>query len=143
MEQWTIRPCREADRGAVIGLWRDCGLTRPWNDPDRDFERKMADSPELFFLALDEAGEPAGTCMAGYEGHRGWIFYMGVHPDRRGRGLAAALLGHAEEALRALGCPKVELMVREDNAAVQAFYRRLGYADEPVVVLGKRLVRDD
>lgn len=134
-----IRTFQDGDEEAVVGLWTRCGLTVPWNDPARDIARKLADSPELFFVA-EAGGAVVGTCMAGYEGHRGWIFYMGVEPALRGRGLARALLAHAEAALAARGCPKVELMVRETNAGVLEFYRHLGYADEPVRVLSKRLV---
>lgn len=137
-----IRIYREEDFEAVVGLWQRAGLTVPWNDPARDIARKLADSPELFFVA-EADGAVAGTCMAGYEGHRGWIFYLGVEPALQGRGLARALMDHAEAELAARGCPKVELMVRETNTRVLEFYRHLGYADEPVKVLGKRLIADD
>ena len=142
MEAVSVRTYRHGDRERVVALWEECGLVVPWNDPGRDIDRKLADSPELFFVAEDARGLPSGTCMAGYEGHRGWIFYMAVRMDLRGRGIARALLGHAEAALAARGCPKVELMVRDTNATVLEFYRHLGYVDEPVVVLGKRLVND-
>lgn len=140
--QPLIRIFQEGDFEAVVGLWQRAGLTVPWNDPSRDIARKVADSPELFFVA-EQDGAVVGTCMAGYEGHRGWIFYLGVEPALQGRGLARALMDHAEAELMARGCPKVELMVRETNTKVLEFYRHLGYADEPVRVLGKRLIPDD
>lgn len=142
METVSVRTYRHGDRERVVALWKDCALVVPWNDPGRDIDRKVADSPELFFVAEDAQGAACGTCMAGYEGHRGWIFYMAVRPDQQGRGIARALLDHAEAALAARGCPKVELMVRDTNAAVLEFYRHLGYVDEPVAVLGKRLASD-
>lgn len=143
MSEVVVRVFRDADRERVVRLWSDCGLVVPWNDPGRDIDRKMADSPELFFVVEDSHGNAAGTCMAGYEGHRGWIFYMAVRPDLQGRGLARALLGHAEAALAERGCPKVELMVRDTNTSVINFYEHLGYGVLDVKVLGKRLVNDE
>ncbi|WP_461210425.1 GNAT family acetyltransferase [Desulfocurvus sp. DL9XJH121] len=142
MSGWSIRPYAAEDREGVLALWEACGLTRPWNDPGRDIGRKVADSPGLFLVALD-GGRVAGTCMAGYDGHRGWIYYLGVLPDLRGRGLGRALVRQAEEELLAQGCPKVELMVRDSNHQAAGFYLGLGYADEPVRVLSKRLVSDE
>ncbi|BBD10042.1 GNAT family acetyltransferase [Desulfovibrio ferrophilus] len=137
-----IRIFQEGDQEPVIGLWRDCGLVVPWNDPAKDIQRKLEDSPELFLVAETE-GFVAGSCMAGYDGHRGWIFYMAVQPDQQGCGIARALLDHAETVLKERGCPKVELMVRDTNTKVLEFYRHLGYSDEPVKVLGKRLIPDE
>lgn len=126
----------------MIALWRACGLVVPHNDPERDIARKRADSPELFLVA--EAEEKiVGSCMAGYEGHRGWINYLAVHPCCQRRGLATQLMAAAEAALRALGCPKINLQVRRSNLAVRGFYESLGFAEDDVISLGKRLVRDE
>jgi len=138
-----IRQFTREDAEVVIALWRECGLTRPWNDPKTDVERKLATQPELFFVGTD-ADEPGGggtvvaAVMAGYDGHRGSINYLAVSPARQGQGLGAALLAHAEAALRALGCPKINLQVRPDNRAVVGFYERLGYEVYEVIDLGKR-----
>ena len=137
----TVRGFREDDRGAVIELWDRCGLTVAWNDPDRDIDRKLEDSPDLFFVAV-ENDRLVGTCMAGYDGHRGWIYYLAVHPDGRQRGIARGLVHHAEQTLTEIGCPKINLMVRDTNKPVQAFYRKLGYRKDTVTVLSRRLVRD-
>ena len=131
----------DADRAETIALWQACGLVVPWNNPQRDIERKCADSPELFFIGRAD-GRLVGSCMAGYDGHRGWIYFLAVHPDSQRRGYAARLVAHAEARLRELGCPKIDLMVRDSNAAVIEFYRAIGYQRDPVVVLSKRL-RDD
>ena len=137
----NIRPFRESDRAAVIALWHGCGLTRPWNDPSRDIDRKLAVQPELFLVGeLD--GRVIATIMAGYEGHRGWMNYLAVDPTRRGRGLGRALVTAVEQALLARGCPKLNLQVRSDNAAVVAFYEAAGYGVDPVTSLGKRLIPD-
>ena len=104
--------------------------------------RKIADSPELFFVAVSD-DELVGTCMAGYDGHRGWIYYLGVAPERQRQGIAARLMRRAEDCLRQRGCPKIDLMVRNGNHDVIAFYQSIGYTDDPVVVLSKRLLEDE
>ena len=136
-----IRPFSEGDADAVIALWERCGLTRPWNDPRRDIERKLLVQPELFLVALD-GDALVGTVMAGYEGHRGWINYLGVDPDRRGDGIGRALMAEAERLLAERGCPKISLLVREGNDDARAFYAALGYATDAAIPLGKRLVDD-
>jgi ribosomal protein S18 acetylase RimI-like enzyme len=138
-----IRPFEPADEAQAIALWQRCGLTRPWNDPAKDIRRKLAEQPELFGVLTDEEGEVVGTVMAGYEGHRGWINYLAVDPARQGQGLGRQLMDWAEARLRERGCPKINLQVRRGNEPVLAFYSALGYADDNVVSLGKRLEHDD
>ncbi len=139
----AIGPFVPADEAAVIALWRRCGLVRPWNDPARDIARKRAEQPELFGVLRDDDAGVVGTVMAGYDGHRGWINYLAVDPDRQRQGLGRRLMAWAEERLAARGCPKINLQVRQGNEAVLGFYAALGYADDRVVSLGKRLVHDD
>jgi len=138
----TIRPYDSADEDAVVELWRRCDLLRPWNDPRRDVARKLTVQRESFLLAV-EGDAVLGSVMAGYDGHRGWVNYLAVDPDARGRGIGRALMAQAERGLLELGCPKVNLQVRATNAAAIGFYRRLGYLDDDVVSLGKRLLRDE
>ena len=130
------------DQAAVIELWQHCGLVVDWNHPERDIERKLADSPELFFVGR-VGPRLVGCCMAGYDGHRGWIYFLAVSPEWQRQGFAACLVEHAENSLRELGCPKIDLMVRDSNKAVQAFYRSIGYNVDPVQVLSKRLLEDE
>ena len=138
----NIRPFQPADQEPVVDLWSRCGLLRPWNDPRKDIARKLRVQPELF-LVLEVDGSVAGTVMAGYEGHRGWINYLAVDPDVRRRGLGRALMAEAERLLRERGCPKINLQVRRDNHQAIAFYARIGFAEDASVSLGKRLERDD
>ncbi len=141
MTNLLIRNYATADEAELIGLWRECGLVVPWNDPCADIARKCADSPGLFFVGeIDE--RIAASCMAGYDGHRGWIYYLAVAPRWQRRGLASQIVSHAEAALAALGCPKIDLMVRNSNHSVQAFYKSIGYGEDPVTVLSKRLIVD-
>lgn len=137
-----LRPYQSSDESAVVDLWHRCGLTRPWNDPRRDIQRKLQVRPDLFLVA-EKDGAIVGTVMAGYEGHRGWINYLAVAPDLRRQGLGRALLAEAERLLLAAGCPKINLQVRTGNTDVLAFYQRCGYAVDEVVSLGKRLIRDE
>jgi ribosomal protein S18 acetylase RimI-like enzyme len=138
----VIRPFQEIDTAAVIALWRACSLTRPWNDPARDIARKLEVQRELFVVA-EVAGTLMASAMAGYDGHRGWVNYLAVHPDFRRQGHGEALMRCIEQGLLALGCPKLNLQVRSSNASVLAFYQALGYGQDDVVSLGKRLIVDE
>ncbi|PPF82250.1 GNAT family acetyltransferase [Subtercola sp. Z020] len=151
-----IRSFAAADTEAVVALWEQCGLVRAWNDPRKDIARKLTVQPELFLVGVDdEAADRAdldgssdaeatviGTAMVGYDGHRGWINYLAVSPDHRGRGYGRAFMDEAERLLIALGCPKLNLQVREGNDSVIAFYEAIGYANDRTVSLGKRLIAD-
>jgi ribosomal protein S18 acetylase RimI-like enzyme len=137
----NIRSFHIDDEPAVVALWQQCGLTRPWNDPYKDVARKLAIQPELFLVGTQSASIVA-TVMAGYEGHRGWINYLAVAPAFRGRGYARALMHRVEERLLAMGCPKISLLIRSSNPEVMAFYRHIGYAQDDVATFGKRLIHD-
>ena len=136
-----IRPFQAEDEEAIIALWRQCDLVRPWNDPHKDIRRKSEVGPDLFLVGLIE-GEIVASVMAGYEGHRGWLNYLAVAPAHRRHGLARAIVTEAERLLRQAGCPKINLQIRTSNTGVIEFYRRLGYSTDDVISMGKRLQRD-
>lgn len=136
-----IRPFALSDEPALVALWRDSGLTVPWNDPHRDIARKTQTQPDLFLLGFS-ADRLVATVMVGYDGHRGWINYLAVAPDCRRQGIGAQMMAEAETRLRALGCPKINLQVRGTNAQVIEFYKRIGYEIEDRVSFGKRLEID-
>jgi ribosomal protein S18 acetylase RimI-like enzyme len=137
-----IRAFEERDTDAVIRLWDDCGLTRPWNDPRRDIQRKLTTQPELFLVGEIESTVVA-TAMAGFDGHRGWIYYLAVAPPKRGQGYARSLMHEGERLLIELGCPKIMLMVRASNTSVVELYEHLDYSREDTIAMGKRLIPDD
>lgn len=138
-----IRPYSDPDdRNKVVSLWVECGLMRPWNDSGKDIDRKLADSPSQFLVMENEKQEIAGSVMFGYDGHRGNIYYLAVHPDCQSSGAGSKLMKAAEDQLHDLGCPKINVMVRLTNLPVTAFYEALGYASSEVQVLGKRLTED-
>lgn len=136
-----IRTFDPAETDDVVALWEEAGLTRPWNDPRADIERMRAVWPDLLIVAVD-GDRIVGTVMAGYDGHRGWIYYLASAADRRSEGIGRMLVGEAERRLLALGCPKVQLMVRPGNEIVFAFYDQVGYERFDVGMTGKRLIVD-
>jgi ribosomal protein S18 acetylase RimI-like enzyme len=138
----VIRPFENADEAAVVALWRAAGLTRPWNDPHADIRRKQAVQPELFLVGEVDR-EIVTTAMAGYDGHRGSVYYLAVSPAHQRCGYGRAVMAEIERRLEALGCPKLNLMVRHDNRGALGFYERLGYDEATVVTLGKRLIVDE
>jgi ribosomal protein S18 acetylase RimI-like enzyme len=136
-----IRAFQPEDEAAVIALWQACDLTRPWNDPHKDIARKLQVGADLFVVGI-EGGELVASAMFGYEGHRGWVNYLAVSPAHQRRGHASTLMHWGEQALQSRGCPKINLQVRSGNADLIAFYKSLGYGDDEVIGLGKRLVSD-
>ncbi|WP_417683785.1 GNAT family acetyltransferase [Roseibium sp.] len=142
-----IAPFEERFRRDVIELWGACGLIRPWNDPDKDVDRKLSDRNGGFFVVLapsHEGGDEVliASVMAGYDGHRGSIYYLAVAPEHQSSGVGRFLMEYCEAFLVELGCPKIHLMVRQENDKVLSFYERLGYAPETSATLGKRLIPD-
>ena len=136
-----IRRYHDADEAAVVRLWNECDLVRPWNDPHKDIRRKLTVQPDLFLVGLLD-GKVVATAMAGFDGHRGWVNYLAVAGSYRRRGLGRALMERVEELLKDIGCPKLNIQVRSTNAAVLAFYERLGYTQDQTISLGKRLIPD-
>ncbi len=133
-----LRPATEHDRAIVVSLWQETGLTRPWNDPVADFDRAVAGPVSTVLVAVDE-GRPVASAMVGFDGHRGWVYYVAVAPGRQGEGLGRAVMAAAETWLRDAGAPKVQLMVRRENAAAYGFYEALGYSDAETDVMGRWL----
>lgn len=164
----TISPVTRDDERAVVALWEAAGLTRPWNDPAADLRSaletptstvlgaRLHDGALLDDTLLDDTlldgtlpdgavpdsalphSSLVGTVMVGYDGHRGWVYYLAVDEAQRGTGLGRALMVAAEAWLVSQGAPKVQLMVRTTNTAVLGFYAALGYTDQSCVVLGRR-----
>lgn len=137
-----VRQFQPEDEEDVVQLWQDCGLAVPWNDPRKDIQRKLTVQPEMFLVGFSD-DQLIASAMAGYDGHRGWINYLAVHPDYRHAGLGRLMMEKAEASLRAAGCPKINLQVRSSNTAVIEFYNALGFKADDVVSLGKRLEPDD
>lgn len=136
-----IRPFKEQDRADVIKLWEQTGLAVPQNNPGKDIDRKLKVDPELFLVGeIDD--ELIATVMAGYEGHRGWINYLAVKPRHQKNGYGRLLMETAEKLLHERNCPKINLQIRRSNTDVINFYSAIGYYDDNVIGLGKRLIQD-
>jgi hypothetical protein len=136
---FDIRPYSEKDAEGVIKLWfKVFPESSEWNIPDEDIKRKLKIQRELFIVAeIDE--KVIGTAMAGYDGHRGWVYYVAVHPDYRRQGVGRTLMKKVEVELSEMGCPKLNLQVRGNNRSAVEFYKNLGYVVEDRVSMGKRL----
>ena len=136
----AVRSFREADRAQLVALWTGVFPDDPPRSaPDRMIHGALAVRPESLLVAeLD--GAVVGAVIAGFDGVRGWIYHLAVAPAHRRRGIATRLMRGAEAALRALGCPKINLQVRATNQSVVAFYRTLGYELEERFSLGRALV---
>ena len=157
-----IRAFQTADTASVVALWESCNLTRPWNDPKLDIARKCSVDDGLFLvgeLDLQIHNKPGvepgtildteidngivATIMGSYDGHRGWIYYLAVHPDQQRKGLGEQMMKDMEARLLALGCPKINLQIRRENSSVMTFYESLGFTEDASVSLGKRLIPDN
>lgn len=134
----TLRDALPDDREAVVALWDAAGLTRPWNDPRADFDLALATATSAVLVA-ERDGALCGSIMVGFDGHRGWVYYLAAAPDQRRTGIGTQLMHAAEEWLKRAGSPKIQLMVRGDNQQARGFYEALGYAVQDVVTIGKRL----
>jgi len=136
-----IQPYSPQYEKEVIALWERCNLPRPQNNPKLDIERKLKKDPELFLIGLIN-GKVAAAAMGGYDGHRGGVYYLAVDPAQQKKGLGRQIMNALEQKIIAMGCPKLNLMFRTENAEVEKFYEKLGYKRDDVVEMGKRLIPD-
>ena len=139
MHPLHIRPCGIHDRSGVIALWeRVFPDDPPHNAPAKVFDTKLAAHDDMLFVATD-GNSVIGTAMAGYDGHRGWLYTVAVSPQHRRRGIGTALVRHAVAALRTAGCIKVNLQIRATNSAVRGFYESLGFEVEERLSMGMHI----
>lgn len=140
MTRPTVEAASAYDREAVVALWRACDLTRPWNDPDRDYLQAVSGATSAVLVVRD-GDAITGSVMVGFDGHRGWVYYLAVHSGFRRSGIGRALMAAAEDWLAAHEAPKIQLMVREDNAAATGFYTALGFERQAVATYGRFLAK--
>ncbi len=134
----AIAPIADSDVAAVVALWQACGLTRPWNDPAADIALARRGANSAVLVGRD-ANALVASVMVGYDGHRGWVYYVAVDPDHRHKKYGRVIMDAAENWLRQRGIEKMQLMVRSDNTGVKAFYEQLGYLEQERVVYAKWL----
>ncbi|ADH87822.1 GCN5-related N-acetyltransferase [Ancylobacter novellus DSM 506] len=134
----TLEPALAAEEEAVAALWRECGLTVPYNDPAADFRFALGREASDVLVARQD-GRVVATVMVGHDGHRGWLYYVAVAPALQGKGIGAQIVAAGEEWLKARGVVKLQLLVRETNTRVVSFYENLGFEIAPRVVMSKWL----
>jgi len=134
----AVAPIADAKIAAVIALWQACGLTRPWNDPTADIAMARKGPNSTILIGRDH-DDIVATAMVGHEGHRGWVYYVAVDPQRQGKGYGRVIMNAAEDWLRATGIEKLQLLVRPGNGQVKAFYESLGYGEQPRIMFAKWL----
>jgi len=134
----AIAEITDADVADVVALWQACGLTRPWNDPAADIALARR-GPSSAILVGRNSDTIVATAMVGHDGHRGWVYYVAVDPNLQGKGLGRTIMAAAEDWLRNAGVPKLQLLVRRENAKAGAFYQSLGYEESTSVMLAKWL----
>ena len=138
VKQLIFRSFQISDEPGVIDLWHRCKLVVPQNDPKKDIKMKLKVQPELFFVGVI-SDRIVSTVMSGYDGHRGWLYYLAVDPDYQKHGIGRLMVEKAEMKLRKLGCQKINLQVRNSNKAVIAFYEHIGFCNDDVLGMGKKL----
>ena len=134
----AIADIADADVEVIIALWHRCGSTRPWNDPAADIALARR-GPNSTVLTGRDGDMIVASVMVGHDGHRGWVYYVTVDPDRRHQGFGRSIMNAAEAWLRARGILKLQLMVRKDNVKVHSFYRSIGYYNQETVTFAKWL----
>jgi ribosomal protein S18 acetylase RimI-like enzyme len=130
----------DGELAAVEALWRACDLVVSYNPPAHDIAFCRASPNSELFVAVTDDGTVVASIMTGHDGHRGWLYYVAVDPAMRGENLGREMVAHAEDWLRSLGVRKINLMIRETNTAVQAFYERIGYSVEPRTAMARWIV---
>ncbi len=132
----AIAPMSDGDVADVVALWQRCGLTRPWNDPVADIALARR-GPNSDILVGRDNGVIVASAMVGHEGHRGWVYYVAVDPERQGKGYGRVIMRAAEDWLQAAGIAKLQLLVRRENAKVGAFYQSIGYEEQQLLVFSR------
>ena len=138
MSDIRIREAVIGDQDQVISIWKLCELVKPQNDPVLDYQLAL-ETKDSAVLVLETENSLVGSVVVGFDGHRGWYYYLGITPDHQYVGNGRLLVEAAENWLISRGAPKAMLMVRNSNSKVIGFYEKLGYSVEETSVLGKRL----
>ena len=137
-KETSIRQFVPSDQNDMVELWSVCGLLRPWNDPLEDI-RLCVKTPSSELVVAEFEYQLIGSAMLGHDGHRGWVYYLAVHPNWQRNGIGRSLMSYAEQWMGQRRLPKIQAMIRADNLPVRGFYRRLGYQDNDVQVVEKFL----
>ena len=142
MSKYNISVFKDKYRSQVIDLWEQCNLIKYWNDPDKDINRKLKVNDNLF-LIVEFNKIIIGSAMAGYDGHRGSVYYLSIGPKYQNKGVGKILMKEIEKRLISIGCPKINIFIRNSNIEVKEFYQSINYEEQNSLVYGKRLIADN
>jgi len=142
MSKYNISVFKDKYRSQVIDLWEQCNLIKYWNDPDKDIDRKLKVNDNLF-LIVEFNKIIIGSAMAGYDGHRGSVYYLSIDPKYQNKGVGKILMKEIEKRLISIGCPKINIFIRNSNIEVKEFYQSINYEEQNSLVYGKRLIADN
>lgn len=138
-DELLIRLYEPEDEKVVMTLWDICNLKVPYNDLAWDIAFSRASESNSHLFVGEMAGKVVSSVMAGHDGHRGWLYYVAVNPELRGRNIGRKMVEHAEAWLRDLGVWKVHLLIRQTNSGMRVFYQSLGYAVAPRIMMSKAI----
>ena len=141
MNKYNITIFEDKHRTQVIDLWEKCNLIKSWNDPNKDIDRKLKVNDNLF-LIVEFNKVIIGSAMIGYDGHRGSLYYLAVDPKHQRKGVGKMLMKEIEKRLIEVGCPKINIFIRNSNIEVKEFYQSIDYEEQNCLVYGKRLIPD-
>tara|TARA_B110000014_G_C19579905_1_gene308429 strand:- start:60 stop:488 length:429 start_codon:yes stop_codon:yes gene_type:complete len=141
MNKYNITIFEDKHRTQVIDLWKKCNLIKSWNDPNKDIDRKLKVNDNLF-LIVEFNKVIIGSAMIGYDGHRGSLYYLAVDPKHQRKGVGKMLMKEIEKRLIEVGCPKINIFIRNSNIEVKEFYQSIDYEEQNCLVYGKRLIPD-
>ena len=141
MNKYNITIFEDKHRAQVIDLWEKCNLIKSWNDPNKDIDRKLKVNDSLF-LIVEFNKVIIGSAMIGYDGHRGSLYYLAVDPKHQRKGVGEMLMKEIEKRLIEVGCPKINIFIRNSNIEVKEFYQSINYEEQNCLVYGKRLIPD-
>ena len=141
MNKYNITIFEDKHRTQVIDLWEKCNLIKSWNDPNKDIDRKLKVNDNLF-LIVEFNKVIIGSAMIGYDGHRGSLYYLAVDPKHQRKGVGKMLMKEIEKRLIEVGCPKINIFIRNSNIEVKEFYQSIDYEEQDCLIYGKRLIPD-
>ena len=141
MNKYNITIFEDKHRTQVIDLWKKCNLIKSWNDPNKDIDRKLKVNDSLF-LIVEFNKVIIGSAMIGYDGHRGSLYYLAVDPKHQRKGVGEMFMKEIEKRLIEVGCPKINVFIRNSNIEVKEFYQSIDYEEQDCLVYGKRLIPD-